>query len=408
MSEGVRDVLVYISRVDLNEPTGQSSFERGFINALLRVRTADRSKDVRILTVSSPLAADEPHDGRIIAVPLARRRFGDYVSHQARLLVAMIKLLRELRGKRVAVFVRFSPTMVVPLLVATILQIPLVYRTGPVIPSIRAYRSENRRWVLGPIAALAGLYARKAKRIVVATHAIREWVINAYPTARSKTIVVPNGADLGTLQLAKRDRARWKVPETAIVVGYVGSFIREQGLDTVIRAIAKLGGNGLHPYLLAVGQGPLAGEWQSLAEELGLKDQVIWVGAIPHSDVPSAIAACDVMVMPLTNETIRVRGTSATKLFEYLACDRFVLGSRCTDLQFIEQHQVGRMVEAEDVSAWATAIREETETVRDIQQKGRALIRNEYSYDAVARQIWTSCFEAGPRFRHQDTVTSAT
>jgi glycosyltransferase involved in cell wall biosynthesis len=393
MSHQTSEVLLYISRVDLAERTGQASFERGLIEALLRIPCLDTLRDVRVLTVASQ-PVGTLLDARVVTIPLANRRFLDYAKHQARLLIAIVRTLRELRDRQVVLFVRFSPTMVAPLFLSWVLRRRLVFRTGPVIPSVRAYRPETRSWVLGALAILTGLYAWKAQRIVVATHAIAAWVERAYPFARSKIVVVSNGANLARLPSAPRDRQRWRLPEAGFVIGYVGSLIREQGLDTVLRAMAKLPALSTRPRLLVVGDGPLLEEWRSLARDLGVSQNVTWAGSVPHAEVASGIAACDVMVMPLTGETIRTRGTSATKLFEYLASDRFVLASRCPDLEFLEEHGLGRLVEPDNPDAWAAAVLEEKDVKRALGGEGRALVAREYSYDAVAGRIWASCFES--------------
>ena len=195
MTVEARQVLVYISRVDLSERTGQASFERGLIDALLRISQDNPSRDVRVLTVASqPLTASR-FDKRVATIPLAKRHWIEYAKHQGRLLVAGFRTLRGLNGRDVALFARFSPTMVVPLLLSIIFRVPLVFRTGPVVPSVRAYRGETRWWVLRALFLLMGMYAVKARRIIVATYAIGEWVKRTYPFAFSKVVVVPNGAD---------------------------------------------------------------------------------------------------------------------------------------------------------------------------------------------------------------------
>ena len=113
-------------------------------------------------------------------------------------------------------------------------------------------------------------------------------------------------------------------------------------------------------------------------------------------EIPLAIAACDVMLLPLTKHSLDVRGTSATKLFEYLACDKSVLASRCEDLDFLEKNKIGWLIEPEDVEAWASAILQLTNMDRAaLNLKGRArdLILKEYSFDAVAEKIWSACFD---------------
>jgi glycosyltransferase involved in cell wall biosynthesis len=119
----------------------------------------------------------------------------------------------------------------------------------------------------------------------------------------------------------------------------------------------------------------------------------VFSGEQPYAAVGSAIAACDVMLAPFTRHAIETTGSSALKLFEYLACDKPVIATRAPDHEFLTAQGVGWLVDAEDVDAWVGAIQERMRApICDLEDRGRQLVREQYSYELVADRIWSACF----------------
>jgi glycosyltransferase involved in cell wall biosynthesis len=391
--------LLYINQIFLDEPTGQGSFEQGLIESLLKRVKRTSNVGIRIFSVrragSTPKSSDvEAGIKKLLLVK--DNKFG-YLSYQMRLFWELGRELWSCRQDDVTIYVRYNPSMISAALLAILGRRRLVLRTGPVFQSMRDYRPDLKGWVYLFAACSAWFFYRKADRVIVATRKIGELLQSVFPFITSKLVVISNGADTEKFKPLSAARHQWGIPDSTFVLGYVGQLDPVQGLQVVINAIAVLERNGSKiPLLLAVGDGPSRGEWEDLGKRLGVNENIRWVGRIPHEEIPSVIAACDVMLLSLTRHTLETRGTSATKLFEYLACDKPVLASRCEDLLFIEQDDIGRLVEPEDIQGWASAIQEVMNTNRsDLGLKGRAreLVIREYSFDAVAKKIWSACFD---------------
>ena len=78
------------------------------------------------------------------------------------------------------------------------------------------------------------------------------------------------------------------------VVGFVGRLVPEKGLGWLIEALAQAGlPNTL---LLVVGSGPLQGHYEELAEQLGLRAQVL--GGVDPERMPAIMASFDILVVP--------------------------------------------------------------------------------------------------------------
>lgn len=120
------------------------------------------------------------------------------------------------------------------------------------------------------------------------------------------------------------------------VIGFVGRFVPEKGLLTVVKALDQLAqGNALPPWKwLVVGRGPLKEELMQQLEAKGLGDRVHWVESVPHDEVPRYINLMDTLLLPSeTTDAFKTLTASGWKeqfghvLIEAMACQVPVIGS---------------------------------------------------------------------------------
>jgi glycosyltransferase involved in cell wall biosynthesis len=77
----------------------------------------------------------------------------------------------------------------------------------------------------------------------------------------------------------------------------VGRLVEKKGVDILIRSVALLKQRGYDMRLTIGGSGPLDGELKLLARTLGLDDEVLFLGALPHSEVADYIKGLDVFTL---------------------------------------------------------------------------------------------------------------
>ncbi len=116
------------------------------------------------------------------------------------------------------------------------------------------------------------------------------------------------------------------------VVGFVGRFVPEKGLKTVLRALATL--KDLPWTLVLLGRGPMKAELAALATELALRDRIRWVESVPHDDVPRYINLMDTLLLPSETtydfKTLTAAGWKEQfghVIIEAMACRVAVIGS---------------------------------------------------------------------------------
>ncbi len=162
----------------------------------------------------------------------------------------------------------------------------------------------------------------KCKKVVCLTSPMCDEV-RSLGVNESKLTVEGDGVDFDEFQNLP------EVSNEVPVIGYVGSLATqdkiEKGVPELLRGLKELKDRGKNVRGWIVG-GP--DDWKKayfkLAESLGLSDNVSFEGRIERSEVPSAIAKCDVCVYPApaTDHPFIMRDTSPLKLVEYMAAGK--------------------------------------------------------------------------------------
>lgn len=340
------------------------------------------------------MEGEKSEDERLILIPLSNKNYAGFILHQFRLFCSLGSYLWGRRKKNLCMFVRYHPAMLAPLIFSYLFDIPFSMRTGSVLPSIDFYNKNPGTIIFHCIKWVLGLFYRKASSIVTVTEKTKQWVEETYKLDPNKILVVPNAADTSLVYPEPADRKKWNLPENKFVFGFVGAIYEAQGLSTIFHALGLLKKNQEEiPYLFIVGDGEYVSYLKSLSEELGFADRLIWAGNISHEQVRSAINSCDMMLAPNQKKDLEWQGSSSLKLWEYLACDKPVLASEFKDHQFLEEFNLGRMVEPDNIELWAKTLATEAER-KDflLQGRGEKFIVEEHSYKLVVQKFISISF----------------
>lgn len=133
---------------------------------------------------------------------------------------------------------------------------------------------------------------------------------------------------------------------------FVGRVVRAKGLDVLIEALHLLKQRGLRPQLSVAGDGAERVALQSRVVELGLQDQVAWLGVLRGTRLGDAMRRHRIIVVPSRPEP-----PEALPLvpIEAVACGCVVIASRQGGLPE-SVGPCGMLVEPEDPTALADAI----------------------------------------------------
>ncbi len=185
----------------------------------------------------------------------------------------------------------------------------------------------------------------------VICEALKEEVISrGLPPERIS--IVPNGVDVETFvpgPAPSELRNRWGL-SNKLVIGYIGSFFHYEGLDLLVRAMALISPQYPNCKLLLVGGGELSPMLNDLSQELGIQDQVIFTGKVPHKEITGYYKLCDIMVLP-RRDTRETRLVTPLKPLEIMAMARPLIAADIGGhREIVVEGTNGLLFKAEDVS----------------------------------------------------------
>jgi glycosyltransferase involved in cell wall biosynthesis len=166
---------------------------------------------------------------------------------------------------------------------------------------------------------------RRASLIHVLSDFSARQIETLYRIPSERIVKIPAGVDIGTFR-ASDDRAATRqalgLPVDRTLVLSVRNLEHRMGLDLLLRAIAAI--RPAHPdvVLLIGGAGSRRGELEALARDLGIDQDVRFLGFIPEPSLPLYYQAADVFVLP----TRELEGFGLVTV-EALACGTPVLGT---------------------------------------------------------------------------------
>jgi len=245
--------------------------------------------------------------------------------------------------------------------------------------------------------ALAQARYRAAAKIV----ANSKWVAEQAATSgapREKINVVYEGADIPprfTAEQRQRARARWGISQATPLLGCVGVLLPDKGQEWLIRALAEVKKEFPEAKLLLAGDGPRRGPLESLARELGLKDNVIFAGFV--KDVENVYGALDVFLLPSFFEALN-NSLLAAMTYEIpsIAFNKGALG------EIIEDGKSGLLVSGPDTSEISEAclrILRDREFAASLGRAGRVRVEQNFSTDKMVLgmiRVYEECLRGNP------------
>jgi glycosyltransferase involved in cell wall biosynthesis len=117
--------------------------------------------------------------------------------------------------------------------------------------------------------------------------------------------VIPTGIDTRRLATGRRAvaRARFGIPEQAVVVGHVGRLAAEKNLGFLTNALARAATTSKRLHVLVVGDGPERASMQRELEAAGLGARIHFAGTRSGRQLIDAYAAMDVFAFASHSET---------------------------------------------------------------------------------------------------------
>jgi len=175
----------------------------------------------------------------------------------------------------------------------------------------------------------------------------------------NKVTVIPNAVDIEQFDGAAASTSALAASlglEGMAVLGFIGSFYGYEGLHILIEAMPSMLERDANIRLLLIGGGPEEDNLKSLAVRLGVADQVVFTGRVPHDQVPAYYGLADIMVYPRISSRLTDLVTPLKPLEAMAQRKIVVLSDVGGHSELLDNGRFGRMFQAGSAPALALAI----------------------------------------------------
>ena len=232
-----------------------------------------------------------------------------------------------------------------------------------------------------------------ADRIVVLSKWSKRRLVDMGGLPSSKILIFPSGTDVSLFRPMEKEAACRSLgfDPSLRYVGFIGSFLAYQGIDTLIHAAPLILEKNPDTRFLLVGDGPMRSVWSEMVQEKGLKEHFIFTGHVPYREVPDYIGAMDVCTAPHHQETNQA---SPVKLFDYMASARPIVAS---NIDVVEEIVAGSgcavLVKPDSVESLAEAIislLDNSSLAGEIGERGRRMALMRYDRKILTANLFSS------------------
>jgi PEP-CTERM/exosortase A-associated glycosyltransferase len=200
--------------------------------------------------------------------------------------------------------------------------------------------------------------------------------------AEQKITTIPNAVNVNQFALLTEKDPMLQQQlqlEGKLVLGFLGSFYAYEGLDLLVSALPQILQELPNVVLLLVGGGPQEQQLKTQISQLGLKDNVIMTGRVPHSDVNSYYSLVDLLVYPRKSMRLTELVTPLKPL-EAMAQGKILLASDVGGhKELIIDRQTGWLFESDNIHSLAKQavyLLRHPELWSELRQNGRGYVEN--------------------------------
>lgn len=195
-------------------------------------------------------------------------------------------------------------------------------------------------------------------------------------------VVLPLGVDEDIF--CKKDVRDLKVRlgVHGFVAGFVGKLTRQKGIVHLIEAVSQIKEN---IQLLIIGDGELRDEAEQLIDGKGLRPRTVFIGGVPHSQIPDYLNCMDLLVFPsITLPNLKEQ--FGRVIIEGMACEVPVIGSNSgeTPTTIGEAGLIFRERDVRDLREKIEGLMSNRDLRNLLAKKGRKRVMEHFTWKKIA------------------------
>jgi glycosyltransferase involved in cell wall biosynthesis len=238
---------------------------------------------------------------------------------------------------------------------------------------------KGRSWKLALLRFRTAIMCRPLVRLIAISEFIRDRLTDVGVPAQ-KIQVVYNGVDTSSFQpnptLRSEVRASQGATQATLVVAYASALLPLKRPEIALRVCAELVRKKQPVQLWVAGQGPLQRELESLSLDLGITDNVRWLGHQP--DLQRWFAGADVFLHTTLGEAF------GNVLIEAMACGVPVVAAHSgATPELINENETGCLIPngPQEIEQFASTIRQLGDDRPRLEAMARAAIKRAGRFD---------------------------
>ncbi len=279
-------------------------------------------------------------------------------------------------------------------LVCNVRQIPLVINVQDMYPESLAIqgRIQQYQWLYRFLFSIDKWIAKHAKEVIVLSKSFAQIYIRTRQVDSEKIHIIPNWVDQDSVtQMKKGDYRNEKgIPLDAFVIVYGGNIGKAAGVETIIKAMARLN-NNKNIFLVIAGSGSELSTCQKLASNIK-NVCIVFHNPWEPEETSKVLAAADVLILP--TQGTQSLASVPSKLLSYMLAARPVFAivlPESDTAQVINDAGCGWVVSPDNVNQLAEKIKELSTTPLNVLEKmgllGRAYALNNFTTEVSLPKI---------------------
>lgn len=228
---------------------------------------------------------------------------------------------------------------------------------------------------------LAPYLAQISDMQIHACHYFAEQVIK-WGAQPDKIKVILNGVDANRFDPAKIT-VDIKIACPAILTAR--RLVKKNGVDNLVRAMPQIL-DQVECKLLIIGDGPERSDLIHLVEELGIKNNVNFLGAIQHNDIARYLALADITVVPSIVEA------SSIFMLESMAMGKPVVATGAWGLAEIINGKNGMLTDAAHLGEAIAGLICDEKKQKELGENARQYVIENHSWEKIAKSVESEYF----------------
>jgi L-malate glycosyltransferase len=241
-----------------------------------------------------------------------------------------------------------------------------------------AWYTPRRRKILRHLQSLSSA-------VLVNSGQVREQLVREDGFQPESIRIIHNGIDLDRFKSIRSDRNRLfpGLQDCKLVVNVANMHSDIKGQPLLIHAAREVCANFPQARFVLIGDGTCRTAFESMAAELGLKQNFLFLGQ--RHDVADLLACCDIAVLASQAEGF------PNALLEYMAAGLPAIATDVGGSREVVEHGVGGLLTApDDPSALAKSILsllQNPAAALELARAGRERVRRDFSFDRLISDV---------------------